>query len=347
MNTQLSSAIRPSSDSDFLSLYGGKRGWERSPQTYVPQDDGAHISDTNNHWEWWYFDFSFDNGYKAVATFHYHNVFLLPHVPTMQLFVYPPNDYPLVKMWALKPGQENSAATEHCRVKMGDLIAEDTGVGYRVKMDMKDLGLDVTIENLVPGWKAGSGVLWTNGAQETGWVVPIPRGRVTGSLKVNGVWMPVTGAAYHDHNWGTLEMEEQFHGWYWGRFFDPTYTLIYGWVMPKDLNRPIVSPFFLSKNSTNVLGTDQIQLTVVESKRDDDYGLDIPIRLHLQCQGQGVEVDGTLETERVVEALELPRNENNAYHYYRMLAKYQAKITVDGQCDNVSGETLHEMLILE
>ena len=330
----------------YLSLYAGKRGWERSPKDYLPKDDGTHIEDTNNEWEWWYFDFSFDNGYKAVVTFHYHNMFLLPHFPTMQLFIYPPDAPPVVKMWALKPGQENSAAGDHCRVKMGDLLAEDTGDGYRLAMDMGKMGLNVTIKNDVPGWKAGSGVLWTDGKNETGWVVPIPRGQVTGSLTVDGIMQEVQGMAYHDHNWGDFELEEHFWGWYWGRIFDPKYTLIYGWVIPKEKAAPIVSPFLLGRDGEIVLGTDQIEVTIEESKKDEQFGMEIPQRVRLTCHGEGIHVDGVLTTERVVETLCLPRGENS-YHYYRFLATYQASIEIDGQKDEVAGETLHEFMLLE
>jgi hypothetical protein len=330
----------------YLSLYAGKRGWVRSPKDYLPKDDGVHIEDTNDQWEWWYFDFSFNNGYKAVVTFHYHNMFLPQHFPTMQLFVYPPNEAPKVKMWALKPGQENSAAGDHCRVKMGDLLAEDTGDGYRLAMDMGKMGLNVTIKNDVPGWKAGSGVLWTDGKNETGWVVPIPRGQVTGNLTVDGVTQQVQGMAYHDHNWGDFELEEHFWGWYWGRIFDPKYTLIYSWVIPKEKAAPIVSPFLLGRDGEIVLGTDQIEVTIEESKKDEQFGMEIPQRVRLTCHGEGIHVDGVLTTERVVETLCLPRGENS-YHYYRFLATYQASIEIDGQKDEVAGETLHEYMLLE
>jgi len=331
---------------NYLSLFAGQRGWKRSPKDFSPADDGVHIEDTNDEWEWWYFDFSFDNGYKVVVTFHYHNMFLLPHVPTMQLFIYPSDAPPVVKMWALRPGQVNSAAQDHCRVQMGDLIAEDTGDGYRLEMDMGKVGLSVTIKNDVPGWKAGSGVLWTDGKNETGWVVPIPRGRVEGSLTIEGVAQPVAGMAYHDHNWGDFELEEHFWGWYWGRIFDPKYTLIYGWVIPKEKGAPIVSPFLLGRDGKIILGTDQIEVTIEEMRKDEQFGIEIPQKLRLTCRGEGIHVDGALTTERVVETLYLPRGENS-YHYYRFLATYQASIEIDGQKDEVAGETLHEFMLLE
>jgi len=334
----------------YLALFNGKRGWERNPKSYQSGDDGSHIADSNDQWEWWYFDFSFDNGYKAVATLHYHNIFLLPHQPTTQLFVYPPDGPPKAKLWAARPGQENFAAKDRCYVKMGDLLAEDTGDSYHLKMIMKDLGVDLTIRNTLQGWKAGSGLLWKSGQQETGWVVPVPRGNVEGILLVDGEPHSVRGMAYHDHNWGNFELEERFWGWYWGRIFDSTYTLIYGWVIPNEGDQPIVSPFLLGKDNQVVLGADQINVTIEDARRDEQFGWDIPMRLRLRCQGEGIEVNGVLTTERIVETLKLPRG-LNSYHYYRLLATYQADITVDGHKgqspDHVSGETLHEFMILE
>ena len=64
----------------------------------------------------------------------------------MQLFLYPPEGPPKVKLWALRPGQENFAAKDRCLVRMGDLMAEDTGEAYRLVMDMKDLSVDLTIK---------------------------------------------------------------------------------------------------------------------------------------------------------------------------------------------------------
>lgn len=333
---------------NFLTLFNGRRGWDRVANTYEPGDDGVHIADSNDQWEWWYFDFSFDNGYKAVATLHYHNMMMLPHVPTMQLFVYPPDAPPKAKLWALRPGQENYAARDRCHVRMGNLWVKDTGEGYRLNMDMKDTGIDVTIRNVIPPWKAGSGVLWSDPHQnrETGWIVAVPRGEVQGTLKVSGHTMDVTGLAYHDHNYGNGPMEEPFRGWFWGRLFDPTYTLIYGWVIPREADRPVVSPFMLAKGREIVVSTDKMILAVQEFQPDDTFGFAMPMRLTISCNGPGVEVNCQLVTKRVVETLELPRGDG-FFHYYRFLAEYRAHITVDGVEEEVSGETFHEAMYLD
>lgn len=332
----------------FLSLFQGQKGWDREARTYEPKDDAVHIEDTNEQWEWWYFDFSFDNGYKAAATFHYHNMMMVPHIPTMQLFVYPLEGPPKAKFWGLRTGQENFAAKDRCLVRMGDLIAEDMGDMYHLKMDMKDMGIDVTIQNVIRGWKAGTGILWSDpkAGLETGWVVAMPRGRVKGTLKVDGQIMEVKGLAYHDHNWGNGPMEGPFSGWYWARLFDPNYTLIYGWVMPRDKRIPVVAPCMLAKGSEIVVSTDQISVTVEETRRDDRYGFDLPVHQRIRCEGPGVDLEVSLATGKAVEALELPRGES-CFHYYRLLGSYEASIEVDGIKEECSGETFHEMMVLE
>ncbi|MFH1139149.1 MAG: hypothetical protein V1816_23960 [Pseudomonadota bacterium] len=332
----------------FLAMFGGQRGWTRGPGSFVKKDDAVHIANSNDQWEWWYFDFSFDNGYKAAATLHYHNMMMIPHVPTMQLFIYPPDSHPRAKYWALKPGQENYADPDRCLVRMGPMSAEDVGDGCRLKMDMKDLAIDVVLKNQVPSWKPGSGVLWRDEQTniESGWVVAVPRGRVEGTIRVDGRTIEVSGQGYHDHNFGDTGMENPFWGWYWGRLFDPKYTLIYGWVIPRDEKMPMVAPLMLAKGDQIVLGTDQWTMKVVESQKSEKYGHDLPIKLVLDCRGPGVSIQGGLVTNRVVEELELPRGDG-AFHYYRFLAEYEAEIVVDGEKDLVRGETLHELMVLE
>ena len=94
------------------------------------------------------------------------------------------------------------------------------------------------------------------------------------------------------------------------------------------------------------IGT-KIEVTIEETRTDEQFGWDIPQRLRLTCHGDGVHVDGVLTTERIVEILKLPRGEDSFYHYYRFLATYQASIEIDGQKDEVAGETLHEFMLLE
>ena len=331
----------------FLYMFGGQRGWVRNPDNFVRKDDAVHIQNTNDQWEWWYFDFTFDNGYKAAATLHYHNMMMIPHIPTMQLFIYPPDGPPRAKYWALRPDQENFADPDRCLVRMGDMLAEDTGDGYRLKMDMKDLGIDVLLKNEVPSWKPGAGVLWRDDPTnlESGWAVAVPRGKAEGTIRVDGLTMQVTGHGYHDHNWGNSGMENPFWGWYWGRLFDPKYTLIYGWVIPRDEGMPMVSPLMLAKGDKIVLSTDQWNMKVLEEKKSEQYGHDLPMKLALECEGPGVSLKGSLTTNRVVEELKLPRGDSEFY-YYRFLADYEAVINVDGEEEKVQGETLHELMVL-
>ncbi|MGB9617987.1 MAG: hypothetical protein ACPL7J_11765, partial [Desulfomonilaceae bacterium] len=222
------------------------------------------------------------------------------------------------------------------------------GDSYRVQMKMKRLGLDVAIRNVVPPWKPGTCILWSDPmtGQETGWIVAIPRGIAEGVLTIGEQVLKVQGAAYHDHNYGTGPMEKPFKAWYWGRLFDEQFTIIYGWVMPRDPGLPIVSPFMLARGSEIVLSTDLIHLIATETRQDEEFGFSLPMGLQILAEVENVKVDCRLKTERVVETLELPRGEK-FFHYYRFLATYHADISIDGIRRQAFGETFHEAMYLD
>jgi hypothetical protein len=68
-----------------------------------------------------------------------------------------------------------------------------------------------------------------------GWVIAMPRAKVTGTLTLAGEKIPIKGLGYHDHQWGSVHLVEGvmlqdghiFEYWYWGRIHLPDYTLIY------------------------------------------------------------------------------------------------------------------------
>lgn len=67
---------------------------------------------------------------------------------------------------------------------MGGLFAKDTGEGFRLVMPMKDMGIDITIRNLVRGWNAFTILRFTFVDPELGTAKPVPY--AFGSVKLDG-----------------------------------------------------------------------------------------------------------------------------------------------------------------
>ncbi|MHB8875935.1 MAG: hypothetical protein ACYC8T_19780, partial [Myxococcaceae bacterium] len=63
-----------------------------------------------------------------------------------------------------------------------------------------------------------------------GWVVPMPRAAVEGTVTMGGTVRRVRGAGYHDHNWGELNLLDTMGYWYWGRLTSADSTVVYASV---------------------------------------------------------------------------------------------------------------------
>jgi len=77
------------------------------------------------------------------------------------------------------------------------------------------------------------------------WNLVQPKAEVSGVLNINGIKENVEGSGYHDHNYGTEQLDQSFIDWYWGRVHFRSFTLIYylmnnhggesynGWIIDK------------------------------------------------------------------------------------------------------------------
>jgi len=331
----------------YLGLFNGKRRAVRGATNYQPRDDGSHIYTQEDYYEWWYFDASFDNGYHAVITYHYMNVFLKPIMPTVQVMIYKPDGTQAVRFGAFGK-DEIFASPEYCDVKMGDSWARDTGDGYEVYMKIKGVGAHLTFKNVVPSWKPGTSLLFNDKEKGLvgGWVVPVPHGEVEGELFLKEETIQVKGSGYHDHNWGNCCMYEFTDSWYWGRVHTDKYAIDYGWVMPREKGAPVISPLLIAKPGEIVLSTDMMHTELQDIMTDETTGKEYAKKLTITSDVEGVKLQLVINSHRVVESIKLPPAADWDQYYLRFLADYELDIDVDGEKDNFTGELLHEYMIL-
>lgn len=332
---------------NYLAMWNGQRGAERNPTNYQRRDDGHHIYKSDEYYEWWYLDASFDNGYHMVATFHYMNGFLKPIVPTTQIMIYRPDGTQIAR-FAQHNQEEIYAGADYCDVQMGENWLKDTGNGYQMYMKIKGVGARLALKNIVPGWKPGTGFHYKNEEKRmlSGWCVPVPHAEVTGELYLKEETLKVRGTGYHDHNWGNYLFHGNIQGWYWGRIHNQNYTVDYGWVIPKDKEAPVISPLLVARGSEIVLSTDMMDTGLDNFGRDEKTGNSYAQKLTVTTDVKGVKLLLTVDTKRVIESMQLPKTTEWNQYYYRFLANYEMKIAIDGVQDQVRGEMLHELMML-
>ncbi len=317
---------------------------QRPTTTYKDSDDGLHPYPDKDYYEWWYLDCRFDNGYSCVLTWHWLNLFIKPHIPTLQIFVYTPEGKRYVGMDAVDP-KDCHASEKICDVKMGSSFLKQEGKVYRMSMHSRNVGCELTFEGTVPGWKNGDGLMLPPDKNNIieGWVIACPRAKVEGKLFIKDQVIDVKGDGYHDHNWGNKDLYDLFRGWYWGRLNDPKYTIIFSNTQILDGNW--IPSLYVADDKSTLLATGDYKFSVEKEESDPKTGEKYAKIISLKYDSNDLKLNCRLDTKNIVEHGPLPKvNEFNMSNW-RFLADYQGDITVDGKRESIKGETIHERLL--
>ncbi len=268
-----------------------------------PDEDGDHYSPEPNFFEWWYFDATFDNGYKLVAIIHSSLFNAADHKPTLDLRVYPPRGERVLAVRRFKR-DEFGSRRDRCDLQLGDCRVTTDGNTYHLILREGDIEADLLFTPQLPAWRPGTGYLFfdASSGQYFKWVVPLPAATVSGALKVQDASFAVQGAGYHDHNWGNLYLPAAFSRWTWGRMLTKNGTVIFGDVVGQGTISH-VTPFILAYHNEIVLESERVNIRRKELVREPRTGVKYHRRLHLNTL-KGLTVELTLTAGRLIEALD-------------------------------------------
>ncbi|MBN1279360.1 MAG: carotenoid 1,2-hydratase, partial [Chlorobiaceae bacterium] len=136
------------------------------------------------------------------------------------------------------------------------------------------------------------------------WLLSVPKADVRGFIDItgengNGVRrIELTADGYHDHNLGTMPMQEYISRWYWGRAFSDRYDLIYYMVFFRNSSYKPLSLLVLHDNQADsVAVVDSLEF----SERDFSTGIFSPLH------GRSLELssdqaDVTISQKKVLDA---------------------------------------------
>lgn len=212
-----------------------------------PQSDEAF--DPSAEFQWWYFDSQLDNGYRLL-TFYTMNA---PGIDTCGLnIVLRAPDGTLVKDPQFYP---RDAFAPH-EGTFGGVFApgseahfdphSNDGLGtYHIAANGKRIQYRLQVQPDVPSWSplGSSGeahpllIAGTKLASGRGnflkkdrfrYCCFVPRGRLSGSLVVDGREMKVNGTVYHEHGMYTFPMGDLSQAWYWLHVSNDEWSIISG-----------------------------------------------------------------------------------------------------------------------
>ncbi|MET7402452.1 lipocalin-like domain-containing protein [Dactylosporangium sp. NPDC005572] len=269
---------------------------------FAPWEDGEREPTGPGHLEWWYFDAQFTDGGTVavtVATKPPGGDVSPPLRPTVRVQYVSPEGVS-TQVQPEFPAEWFAAQEDRCDVRIGPNHISGDLRTYQVVTRDPQVSLDLTFTATVPCARIGTGrkLLGPSG-QHAGWVVPLPRADVTGTVVVGGDLVPVAGEGYHDHNWYDTGFREFLQEWYWGRGQFGDDTIIFGAETSRPAAGGVTLPFMIfSPDGRMPIRTDRDGAVTVDDWREED-GERIPDRLRFDWHDPdsadevGVELTGT------------------------------------------------------
>ena len=188
-------------------------------------EDGARTDDSNNQFEWWYFDAELDDGSMVVAYFY------KVHFLKDQFFIgfnyTSPEKEDFFKLKYFKKN-EVSFQSDSCEVLMNKNSFSGNLNDYNIVLNSDDFdgfGFNLNLKSLVSPYRPQDGIIKA-GSDYFAWLAAVPNGNVDGTITVRGEEKKIKGSGYHDHNWGNTPLQKLFKSWTWFRGKAGPYTVI-------------------------------------------------------------------------------------------------------------------------
>ncbi|MDR7602741.1 MAG: hypothetical protein QN172_09845 [Armatimonadota bacterium] len=176
--------------------------------------------------EWWYFNFTAEDGTYGYLSFIADAEGKAVVGATVRLA-----NGKLVRWTERHRAQElpfgGSSGT--LRFAAGPHRAELRDGRYRIRMHRPGFALQAEITPLAGLYFPP--VEWRAGRFRSGYVVPALRAEMRGQVRIGSRNLPLRGTAYHDHNWGNWRGVT----WEWGAASTPDHALLYGLVQHPSL----------------------------------------------------------------------------------------------------------------
>jgi len=324
-----------------------------------PWEDGFRTDKGQDFFEWWYFDAHLDDGATAVIVFHTKEImgFDGPMKPGLKFTITRPDGVQLSET-PVFPAEAFSASKQHCDVKIGPNWVSGDLHTYQLHAEENGMIADLTFTGIVPPWRPRDGkVFFGDREHYFAWVVPIPHGKVEGTLVYDGKTHHVTGTGYHDHNWGNLSLPKVQDHWYWGRAQLGDFTVIFvEQTTTKTYGSKKLPVFLLAKGDQILTGNGNPLRLETRKFVKHPGGREYPTELDFHWELDGNRVHIALRQPEVIDATsllemlpfwkrKLLRLFANPY-YFRFNAKMDLDVDFGDIQAHEQGSVLYELMLL-
>lgn len=234
----------------------------------------------------------------------------------------------------------------------GSLTPDGMPAGYRVKVALDDVGIDITAKAVATGMRfveEEHGYMYYDPTTNigVGWWPLVPRAEIEGTLTFQGKTIPVKGPGYCERQLGNKSFEGWISHWFWGHFYAGDYTAIWAnTVSPESMQYRHFSPFVLWKGSDVILSTHNLALSPENFELDAVIGMPYPTAETIHATEGNTELwalilPGTI-SERDLMVNNPGTSPENPGCYFRQFSNIDIEIRRWDQLEQIRGKCIHE-----
>jgi hypothetical protein len=279
-----------------------------NPYEIEQWEDGVRDSEAPDHFEWWYFDCILDNGMKVVIQFLSKNgrtISSSEFHPTIFFKVTMPDGEQKNKEYHIS-AKDILWSKESCDVHFGPHFFQGDLKVYHIHMELQDgMAAELTMESISKPYRPGTSYFqFGNPRDYYTWLCAVPRGKVDGSLTMDGKTVNVNGTGYHDHQWGSINFHKYWNHWIWARqSFEDYSMLLFDFFTNEEFGWKRFTIFFIQDGNGNIVFENKGDAKCLVEKRysDDASGKEYPSRMTYEFENKKAQVTYQLEETETIE----------------------------------------------
>lgn len=333
------------------------------PGIVEPWEDGRRDNCRSGAFEWWYFDTMLDDSTKIVITY----------APKPSELAFEDGDHPFVHIDVTFPdgtahserfsysAEEAQFCKDGCDIKIGPHTLTGNLKEYFIKIALTNgYGVDLKLTSLGKPWRPETGYFsfGDHDEQYFTWLCVVPKGKITGTVTLNGQTREAQGFGYHDHQWGNIIHYFSWNHWLWARQNLGDYNLlVFDLVANKNFGYKHYPIAFIEDVDGNILfeNTQNVKFDVLEEYLQEQTGKYHPKHVKYTFENNGKVVEYTLKIKNEIEIKDIYAAMQGAAKekfdkldlqptYTRYEGYGELRISEGGQTIERSGNLLYEMV---
>jgi hypothetical protein len=316
--------------------------------TVAPWEDGLRETPRPGTLEWWYFDAELHDGSILALTYLTNPFFPASGelTPTLYANLVLPSAEPISTISAIA-AEEFAASRDGCDVRMGPNWVRGDLRRYELHAELPEFSADLVFTGVLPPTRVGTGLVryGEDGRAYLGWLVPMPRATVEGTLTIAGETRSVRGTGYRDRNWGNVPFVDTLREWYWGRAHLGDYSIVFFELRTLPAYGEARVPMFILGRGDQVLLATGRNAEMRIEREGQEGGYAVPEQAAYVWSDGPDQVRLELTNPRLRFEPRRQSNESGRPFSLRFLAEATLRVDLGDLHEEVRGEAIFEHLL--